>query len=98
MALPVVFMATCAAAVVVVWMTGGDARSTQPAARMQALSASPLPAMRSEQTEPLPDQVVTSSIPVRKSQAGKEGYSAPVPRPARIERAGSILMIRPAGN
>jgi len=46
----------------------------------------------------LPDPVVTSSVPVNKPNASAAGFTAPLPRPARIERAGSILMIRPAGD
>lgn len=44
-----------------------------------------------------PDPVVTSSIPETDAQSDGPGYATPAPRPARIERAGSILMIRPSG-
>ncbi|MEM5470486.1 hypothetical protein WNZ14_02005 [Hoeflea sp. AS60] len=93
-----VLLVCAAAAFAVFWMGAGHALvlssgSQQPTARASAPAIS-----ITTRTVLPPDPVVTSSIPVKKAPASGTGFSAPMPRPARIERAGSILMIRPAGN
>ena len=96
-AAPAFVMTLCAAIAAAFWFAGGHALVLQPDARMQASAASaPEMSIKSKATL-LPDPVVTSSIPEKKTGSAKDGYTAPVPRPARIERAGSILMIRPGG-
>ncbi|MEM5492755.1 hypothetical protein [Hoeflea sp. AS16] len=90
-------LAVCASAAAF-WMAGGHALvlpsgSDQSASRVSAPVVSVgKPAASS------PDPVVTSSIPAAKARTTEAGFTAPMPRPARIERAGSILMIRPAGD
>ena len=85
-------------AVSVFWMAGGHAlvagsqvlpSAATPAATSLATRASLLPPQPSVQPE------VNAAI----DQSGDgNGFAAPTPRPARIERAGSILMIRPTEN
>jgi len=91
-------LAVCAVVAVSFWMVRGDALVVQPAVRLQATSASSPVIPIIDQATMSPDPVMTSSIPVKKTGASKEGFSSPAPRPARIERAGSILMIRPGGD
>lgn len=96
---PRVALAVCAiAAVAAFWMAGGHAlvRSSgneQPVPKINAPVAS-----ITGRAVLSPDPVVTASIPVSTAKPAAAGFTAPMPRPARIERAGSILMIRPADN
>lgn len=93
-------LAGFAVAAAAVWMAGGHALVTQPES-IQPASAATTPAAAVTVTDRAmlrADPVVTSSIPARPAKGDQESFTAPVPRPARIERAGSILMIRPAGN
>ncbi|MCY0092484.1 hypothetical protein [Hoeflea ulvae] len=90
----------CAVAAAMVWMAGGTAPVEQPAAVVQSASAPGLALQAPSITGRaalLPDPVVTSAIGETDAAPAKAGYTAPTPRPARIERAGSILMIRPSG-
>jgi len=85
------------AAVLAFWAAGGHALAPSVGER----PSSPVRAPLAQVTNPaavLPDPVVTSSIPVENAKPSANGFTAPLPRPARIERAGSILMIRPAGD
>jgi len=84
-------------AMAVFWMAGGHALVGQPGAGEPPARAGAGPSLMREPVVLLPDPVVTSSTPANQSKPAAQGYSAPLPRPARIERAGSILMIRPAG-
>ncbi|MBU2486684.1 MAG: hypothetical protein KKG78_16500 [Alphaproteobacteria bacterium] len=96
---PRVALAVCViAAAAAFWMAGGHAllRSSgneQPVSKISAPIAS-----ISGRAVLSPDPVVTASIPVETAKPAAAGFTAPMPRPARIERAGSILMIRPAGD
>ena len=100
MALAVVISAL--AAFLAFWAAGGQAlapsNGEQPPPRVSAL-----PAQSEQPKSPAvvlvsPDPVVTSSIPVLAPKRAASGFTAPLPRPAQIERAGSILMVRPAGD
>lgn len=89
-----------AVALAVFWMAGGHALVLAPSKDLQASNVTPPPASFAV-SEPVdsivPDPVVTSSVP---GEAGKSDSGSIIhakPRPARIERAGSILMIRPEG-
>ncbi|WP_375590235.1 hypothetical protein ABWH89_05320 [Hoeflea alexandrii] len=84
-------------AMAVFWMAGGHALVGEPGAGEPPARADAGPAPLREPVVLSPDPVVTSSTPANQSKPVAQGYSAPLPRPARIERAGSILMIRPAG-
>jgi len=96
-------LALCTVSAAIFWMTGGHALVQQPVITMQSATAPARPApvvgARSiyDKAALLPDPVTTSAIPADKSGSARAGYTAPIPRPARIERAGSILMIRPSG-
>jgi len=85
-------------AIAVFWMAGGHALVMKSENGEQALQGNAPLVSITDRAILTPDPVVTSSIPVKKAQATANGFSAPLPRPARIERAGSILMIRPAGD
>jgi len=86
------------AAILAFWVAGGHALVVQSGSMQQSsLVRAPL-AQISSPAAVLPDPVVTSSIPVEKPKHSASGFTAPLPRPARIERAGSILMIRPASD
>jgi len=92
------FAVSAVAAVIAFWLAGGHALveetgSQQPSPRISA----PVAAMETPDAGPA-DPVVTSTVPRETPPASASSYTAPLPRPARIERAGSILMIRPAGN
>lgn len=92
-------LALCTVTAAIFWMAGGHALVEQPVAGMQG-STAPAPAVAArsinDRAALLPDPVTTSAIPASKTGSAA-GYTAPMPRPARIERAGSILMIRPSG-
>jgi len=96
---PRVALAVCAiAAAAAFWMAGGHAlvRSSgheQPVSKISAPVASVI-----GRAALSPDPVVTASIPIKTAEPAAAGFTAPMPRPVRIERAGSILMIRPAGD
>lgn len=98
MAAPALVLAVFAVVAVSFWMVRVDALVVQPAVRLQATSTSSPLIPIIDQATLSPDPVMTSSVPVKKPGASKEGFSSPAPRPARIERAGSILMIRPGGD
>jgi len=99
-AMPAVVLALCTVTAAIFWMAGGHALVQQPVTTIQSATA-PAPAVAewsiNDRAELLPDPVTTAAIPAEKSGSAKAGYTAPIPRPARIERAGSILMIRPSG-
>ncbi len=85
------------AAFLAFWAAGGHAlapsAAEQQPSRVSAPAAQPISPAAALVS---PDPVVTSSIPVPASKRSASGFTAPLPRPARIERAGSILMVRPA--
>jgi len=85
-------------AVAVFWMAGGHALMMKLENEPQTLRVNAPLVSITDRAVLTPDPVVTSSIPVKKAKTTANGFTAPVPRPARIERAGSILMIRPAGD
>lgn len=85
------------AAILAFWAAGGHALSPSGDEQQSSRVRAPLAQITSPATV-LPDPVVTSSIPMETPKHSATGFTAPLPRPARIERAGSILMIRPAGN
>lgn len=96
---PAIVLTVCGFAATVLWMAGSQAPEPRPQVRVHISSSVPAVAA-SQVSVPAPlaaDPEVTSSIPVRETGRAKAGFTAPTPRPARIERAGSILMIRPAG-
>lgn len=84
----------------VFWMAGGHALVLTPSPDLQASTGTP-PATSAAVAEPVdlavPDPVVTSSVPTKAGSADSGSIIHAKPRPARIERAGSILMIRPEG-
>jgi hypothetical protein len=85
-------------AVAAFWMTGGHALLLEPATPVQAstVTAPAAPAtLVSKATLLKPDPVVTSSIVILPASPAVTSIIHPKPRPARIERAGAILMIRP---
>lgn len=86
------------AAVTAFWLASGHAlvETTDTQQQSSRISA-PIVAMETPAVV-VPDPVVTSSVPEKTTGVSVDGYTAPLPRPARIERAGSILMIRPAGD
>ena len=91
--------AMCAVvAVAVFWMAGGHALVMQSGSEQPTLTVVTPAASITDRALLTPDPVVTSSIPVKTAKTPASGFIVPVPRPARIERAGSILMIRPAGD
>ena len=85
-------------AVAVFWMAGGHALVMKLENEPQTLRVNAPVVSIKDRAVLMPDPVVTSSFPVKKTKTTANGFTAPVPRPARIERAGSILMIRPAGD
>ena len=94
-------LTVCAMAAGIFWMAGGHVLVGEPEARIEASIPSPQvkPALPSASpVAAIPDPVVTSSIPAKEREQPAASFSAPQPRPARIERAGSILMIRPNSN
>ncbi|WP_152599480.1 hypothetical protein [Hoeflea sp. BAL378] len=91
----------CGLAAAIAWLSASPAprpEARAPIAIPQTpVAAAPTPSAPA----PAADPVTTSSIPAAKAAPAKAapakaGFTAPLPRPARIERAGSILMIRPA--
>ena len=94
-------LALCAVTAAAFWMAGGHAMVGGRLAAMTEVPTSPAAAVPapplSIKASPSPDPMTTSSIIKEKTGSGHAGYWAPTPRPARIERAGSILMIRPGG-
>lgn len=97
---PALAIAVCVAAAAVFWLAGGSARLLKPAAEPAVKAEIALPLETLQAGKPVavaPDPVVTSSIPVQPTSPAKIKLLQPAPRPARIERAGSILMIRPGG-
>jgi hypothetical protein len=85
---------------VVFWMAGGHALVLTPTSDLQALTVAPPPtsvAIAEPVDVLVPDPVVTSSVPAEAGPAESGSIIHAKPRPARIERAGSILMIRPEG-
>ena len=98
MAMVFAVMVSALGGVLAFWAAGGHALlQTDSVSQKPSRVSAPLAQMASP-VEALPDPVVTSSVPVNKPNASDAGFTAPLPRPARIERAGSILMIRPAGD
>jgi hypothetical protein len=93
-------LGVCAIAAAAFWMAGGHALVVTPPTELQA-SVPGVPALAeasaSIETGLDPDPVITSSIPSAQATSGASSIVHPKPRPARIERAGSILMIRPDG-
>ncbi|WP_139112562.1 hypothetical protein [Hoeflea olei] len=92
----------CAFAAAAVWATAGpDGRAPVEASRAIAGASGP-PQVSTEQASSMPqvssDPLTTASLPHVDRKPSAPGFSAPLPRPARIERAGSILMIRPQTN
>lgn len=101
MSRPALALAVCAVTAAAFWMAGGQALVPQPGSSLQASTTSLAAAAAvelSDRAALLPDPMVTSSIPEKSAKSANGGFTTPAPRPARIERAGSILMIRPAGN
>ncbi|MBC7283736.1 hypothetical protein [Hoeflea sp.] len=91
----------CGIAAAAFWISGDLAPASPSEARAQApISATPAAsaASNSVQAPPTPDPEVPSSVADGKAASAKSSYTTPAPRPARIERAGSILMIRPGGS
>ncbi|WP_417413046.1 hypothetical protein [Hoeflea sp.] len=87
------------AAFLAFWAAGGHAPA--PSAGEQQSSGVSAPAVQLKSPAAVvvsPDPVVTASTPVAPPKRAASGFTAPLPRPARIERAGSILMVRPAGD
>lgn len=96
---PRVALAVCAiAAAAAFWMVGGHALVRSSGTEQPVSKISPPVASITGRAALSPDPVVTASIPVETARPAAAGFTAPMPRPARIERAGSILMIRPAGD
>lgn len=96
---PRVALAVCAiAAATAFWMAGGHALVRSSGTEQPVSKISPPVASITGRAALSPDPVVTASIPVTTAKPAAAGFTAPMPRPARIERAGSILMIRPAGD
>lgn len=94
-----VALAVCAiAAATAFWMAGGHALVRWSGNEQPASKVRPPIASITGRAALAPDPVITASIPVKTAKPAVAGYAAPMPRPARIERAGSILMIRPAGD
>lgn len=84
----------------VFWMAGGHALVLAPSADLQASSMAPPPAsfeLSAPRDLVVPDPLVTSSVPDQTAGSDSGSIIHAKPRPARIERAGSILMIRPEG-
>lgn len=97
---PALAMAVCVVAAAVFWMAGGSALLLKPAAEpaVKVETALPVDVLQAGKSiADAPDPVVTSSIPVQPTSPAKVRVLQPAPGPARIERAGSILMIRPGG-
>ncbi|WP_156174621.1 hypothetical protein [Hoeflea sp. IMCC20628] len=100
MATPTFMLTLCAATAAIFWMAGGHALVQQRVASMPGVTA-PATAVSvrsiNDRATLLPDPVVTSAVADKKTGPASAGFTAPKARPARIERAGSILMIRPNG-
>lgn len=97
---PIFAMLVSVAAAAAFWMAGGSALVLNPVPEPAVTAKIAPPAAAAEagdQAAVAPDPVLTSSIPVQPSSPAKIKVLQPAPRPARIERAGSILMIRPGG-
>jgi hypothetical protein len=87
-----------AAALAVFWMAGGHALLPAPSQEFRAtVVAQPAAsaAVEMPRGSQAPDPVVTSSVPAETGSSESGSIIHAKPRPARIERAGSILMIRP---
>lgn len=101
MAAPALALGLSVAVAAVIWTRNDDRLENRPLAAVEQATtpartmSAPLAA---SVVKVMPDPVVTSSVPQTKAAGNEPGFSAPVARPARIERAGSILMIRPAGD
>ncbi|MDZ7600936.1 MAG: hypothetical protein U1A06_06140 [Hoeflea sp.] len=101
-------MAACAVVLVASGLAAAalwSASAPAPAPQVDARARAPIFAPPAAKALPMPveaplsaDSVTTSSIPAATTGTGKGGYTTPSPRPARIEKAGSILMIRPGGS
>ncbi|MEQ8481214.1 MAG: hypothetical protein RIC18_11200 [Hoeflea sp.] len=87
-------------ALAVFWMAGGHALLLAPDTDIRtSAAASPLPAVKPAAREVgEPDPVTTLSVPSKAFASGDGSIIHAKPRPARIERAGSILMIRPGAD
>ncbi|WP_394691707.1 hypothetical protein [Hoeflea sp.] len=84
----------------VFWMAGGHALVLTASSDLQALTAAPPPTSVADVETAdvlVPDPVVTSSVLAEAGPTDSGSIIHAKPRPARIERAGSILMIRPEG-
>lgn len=89
-----------AVALAVFWMAGGHAMILSPSQDLQATAVSGSPASAPVAMPDVladPDPVITSSVPAQTGPSESGSIIHAKPRPARIERAGSILMIRPEG-
>lgn len=85
------------AALAVFWMAGGHALLLTPDTPVRTSATVP-PLPESTAVPPAvaePDPVITSSVPEKPLESGDGSIIHAKPHPARIERAGSILMIRP---
>lgn len=91
----------CVAAATVFWMAGGYSLTgpgATEASRSAATAAAFVPVRHAISVVPVePDPLTTASVPDPQAAAEAVEVIRPSPRPARIERAGSILMIRPGG-
>lgn len=101
LAISALVLIMCGFAAIALWNSSRHASAPLPELRAQfpvsaphAVKPLPMSVQRPLPAEPL----TTSSIPAAKTAAAGSGFTTPAPRPARIERAGSILMIRPSGN
>ncbi|MEQ8308974.1 MAG: hypothetical protein RIA09_20780 [Hoeflea sp.] len=86
-----------AAALAVFWMAGGHALLLAPDTEIRVsatVSSSPV-STPSPLSVAEPDPVTTASVPSKADESANGSIIHAKPRPARIERAGSILMIRP---
>ncbi|SOE16647.1 hypothetical protein SAMN05877838_1526 [Hoeflea halophila] len=92
------FLISAMAAGIAFWLAGGHALIAEAGNLKQGHRISTTAQVVGTPAAVLPDPVVTSAVPLETPPASAGGYTAALPRPARIERAGSILMIRPAGN
>lgn len=86
-----------AAALAVFWMAGGHALLLAPDTEIRvSATVSPSPVSTpSPLSVAEPDPVTTASVPPKADESANGSIIHAKPRPARIERAGSILMIRP---
>ena len=88
----------CGLAAAMVWLSASPAPQPEARAPAAIFRAPVASAPMAPRPAAVPDPVTTSSVPAKLSDPAKSGFSAPLPKPARIERAGSILMIRPASD